>query len=123
MPKAGFPVTSSPTTARGGKPQTMAALSTASSRGMTCGDRSTRSSRTRLRRSCTRAGLPREFEELWLLASSSFLGELRSAMDPTLLATVRIARATDLTSFDLSEIEARLRGLSSEAMASARAAR
>ena len=65
----------------------------------------------------------REFEELWLLASSSFLGELRSAMDPTLLATVQIARATDLTSFDLSEIEERLRALSSEEMAAARAAR
>ena len=52
-----------------------------------------------------------EFSELWLLASSPFLGELRAAMDPPVLATVRVTQASDLTSFGLLEIEDRLRAL------------
>jgi len=52
-----------------------------------------------------------EFNELWLLASSPFLGELRAAIDPPVLATVRVAQPSDLTSFGLLEIEDRLRAL------------
>jgi len=52
-----------------------------------------------------------EFQALWLVASNPFLGELRAAMDPPVLATVRITQASDLTSFGLLEIEERLRAL------------
>ena len=55
-----------------------------------------------------------EFGDTWLLASSPFLAELKAALDPSVCATVRLSRATDLTGLDLSEIEHRLRALGSE---------
>lgn len=53
----------------------------------------------------------REFEHVWLIASSPFLGELKAALDPASFAAMRLSHATDLTSFDLAEIEDRLRAL------------
>ncbi len=52
-----------------------------------------------------------EYGELWLLASSPFLGELKSALHDSVAGRMRLMLATDWTSFDLDEIDARLRAL------------
>jgi protein required for attachment to host cells len=52
-----------------------------------------------------------EFDALWLLASSPFLGELKAALDEGVAGRVRFVHATDLTSLGLAEIEDRLRAL------------
>lgn len=54
-----------------------------------------------------------EYEELWLLASNPFLGELKAALPDPVARRVRQTLATDLTSLGLAEIEARLQALHS----------
>jgi protein required for attachment to host cells len=49
-----------------------------------------------------------EYGELWLLASSAFLGELRAQLSDAVSQRVKLAVDTDLTSFGLAEIEQRL---------------
>ena len=49
-----------------------------------------------------------EYGELWLLASSAFLGELRAQLSDAVGQRVQLALDTDLTSFGLAEIEQRL---------------
>lgn len=53
----------------------------------------------------------KEYDELWLLASSPFLGELKSALHDPVAGRIRLALATDWTSLGLDEIDARLRAL------------
>ena len=55
-----------------------------------------------------------EYDTLWLLASSPFLGELKAGLDHTVAARVQLALPIDLTSLGLAEIEERLRVLHSE---------
>lgn len=52
-----------------------------------------------------------DYDELWLLASSPFLGELKSALHDSVARRIRLTLATDWTSLGLDEIEARLRAL------------
>lgn len=52
-----------------------------------------------------------EYDELWLLASNPFLGELKSALHDPVARRVRQTLAIDLTSLGLAEIEARLKAL------------
>jgi protein required for attachment to host cells len=52
-----------------------------------------------------------DYDELWLLASSPFLGELKEALHDAVARRVRLTLTTDWTSFGLDEIEARLRAL------------
>ena len=52
-----------------------------------------------------------EYDELWLLASNPFLGELKSALHDPVAGRVRQTFAIDLTSLGLEEIEARLAAL------------
>jgi protein required for attachment to host cells len=52
-----------------------------------------------------------EYHDLWLLASSPFVGELNSALPEPVARRVRLTLATDWTSLGLDEIDARLRTL------------
>ena len=52
-----------------------------------------------------------EYEELWLLASNPFLGELKSALHEPVAGRIRLTFATDWTSLGLDEIDGRLRAL------------
>ncbi len=52
-----------------------------------------------------------DYHDLWLLASSPFLGELKSALPDPVARCVRLTLATDLTSLGLDEIDARLHAL------------
>lgn len=54
-----------------------------------------------------------EYDALWMLASSPFLGELRAAVDDAVAGRVQYTHASDLTSLGLAEIEDRLRALHS----------
>ena len=82
-------------------------------------ERFARAIATELRRRQTEG----EFNHLWLLASSAFLGELRAALDEATQAAVRLESDVDLTSFDLLELERRLRILAAEAVAASHAER
>ena len=52
-----------------------------------------------------------EYDELWLLASSPFLGELKAALNEPVARRLQLTLATDWTSLGLDEIEARLGAL------------
>jgi protein required for attachment to host cells len=52
-----------------------------------------------------------ECDELWLLASNPFLGELKSALHDAVTRRVRQTLAIDLTGLGLAEIEVRLHAL------------
>jgi|SRR5665213_712373 len=52
-----------------------------------------------------------EYDDLWVLASNPFLGELKSALHDSVARHLRQTQAIDLTSLDLAEIEARLQAL------------
>jgi protein required for attachment to host cells len=49
------------------------------------------------------------FDTLWLCASSPFLGELKAQLSDAVDRRVQVALDSDLTTFDLVEIEQRLR--------------
>mgnify|MGYP003297713888 CR=1 FL=1 len=53
----------------------------------------------------------KEYDELWLLASSPFLGELKSALHDPVASRIRLTLATDWTSLGLDVVDARLRAL------------
>lgn len=52
-----------------------------------------------------------EYHDLWLLASSPFVGELNSALPDRVARRVRLTLATDWTSLGLDEIDTRLQAL------------
>jgi protein required for attachment to host cells len=52
-----------------------------------------------------------EYDDLWLLASNPFLGELKSVLHDPVARHLRQTLAIDLTSLGLAEIEARLQAL------------
>ena len=58
--------------------------------------------------------LPGEFDSLWLLASDPFLGELKAALGSAMAAHVKLTRAVDWTSLELTEIEDKLNAIVTE---------
>ena len=52
-----------------------------------------------------------EYDDLWVLASKPFLGELKSALHDPVARHLRQALPIDLTGLGLAEIEARLQAL------------
>lgn len=52
-----------------------------------------------------------EYDTLWLTASSPFLGELKAALSPGVLARLQWAHDADLTAQDVRTLESRLREL------------
>ena len=54
------------------------------------------------------------YDDLWLLASNPFLGELKAALPDPVARRVRQTLALDLTGLGLAEIEARLQSLQPE---------
>jgi protein required for attachment to host cells len=52
-----------------------------------------------------------EFDSLWILASSPFLGELKAQLSDGVAKRVQLAQAVDLTSLGLADIEERVRSL------------
>jgi len=52
-----------------------------------------------------------EYGGLWVIASSPFLGALRSALSDAVLPKVRLSHDADFTSLDVNSLEARLHTL------------
>ncbi|MDO8888581.1 MAG: host attachment protein [Hydrogenophaga sp.] len=53
----------------------------------------------------------REYDALWVTASSPFLGELKAALHPGVAARIQWLHDADLTALDVGAIETRLRDL------------